>query len=80
MLGKKKFENPDFSSGEIEVRYEDGEVCIYASASGLKDIISHCEALIKEQPGEHIHLEDYEVLTTKSLRLVMERFSSLNSG
>lgn len=74
MFSKKKFEAPDFSSGEIEVRYEDGEVCLYATDSGLKDIISHCEALMKKEPGEHTHMEDYEILTAKSLRLVMGRF------
>ena len=69
MASKNEFQKPDFLNGEIEVRYENGEVCIYATESGLRDIAEHCKSLMSGQPGDHIHFEDYEVLTIKSLRL-----------
>ena len=71
---KKKFVPPDFSTGEIEVRFEDSEFCIYATDSGLEKLISYCESLLKDEAGEHIHLEDYDVLTANSLKGVIAKF------
>lgn len=73
---KNQFSKPDFSKGDIELRFEKDEICIYASEKGLKRLIGFCEDLI-EKPGQgHIHLEDYEALTTESLRGTIAIFPS----
>ena len=67
----KKFIRPVFDHKCIEFRYTDEEVCIYGTRKGLKKLsdlclqLVHCEQTLKT---EHIHLEDYEVLTSNSLR------------
>ena len=71
---KNEFIPPDFSTGDIEVRSEDGEFCIYATDTGLEKLISYCQSLIKDKGGEHIHLEDYDVLTASSLKGVIAKF------
>lgn len=57
---------PNFKNRHIELRFEDEEVCIYATKEGLKQIIDFCEKLISKPQIGHIHLEDYEVLTDES--------------
>lgn len=69
-----KFVHPDFSSGDIELRFENGEVCIYATDEGLGKLISFCEALKQKRVTEHLHLEDYSVLTEASLNGVIGKF------
>jgi len=63
---RKEFKQPDFKTGIIELRCEDEEVCIYATAAGLRQLIEFCEALLARGHG-HTHLEDYEILTENSL-------------
>jgi len=63
-----EFKKPDFSKRGLELRFEDGVVCIYATPEGLKRFISYCNELLDKQSKEHIHLEDYEILTNKSLK------------
>lgn len=73
---RNEFSPPDFSRGDLELRFEEDEICIYASEKGLKRLIDLCESLI-EKPGQgHIHLEDYEVLTTESLKGTIGIFPS----
>lgn len=65
---KKKFIPPVFSTRDIELRFESGEICIYGSEKGLKKLIDLCQTLIDSPQKSHIHLEDFEVLTAESLR------------
>ena len=71
------FLRPDFSNGDIELRIEDDNVCIYATDAGLGKIISFCESLMEAKGNEHIHLEDYAILTEKSLKGVIARFEKM---
>ena len=69
------FRKPDFRSKDIELRYENGEICIYGSADGLKRIIAFCQKLIDRPAIGHIHLEDYEILTPESEKGAIAIFS-----
>ena len=60
------FRKPDFRTKDLELRYENGEVCIYGTSEGLKGLISFCQKLLDRPAIGHIHLEDYEVLTPES--------------
>jgi len=63
------FRKPVFEGkGIIEIRFESGEVGLYATKEGLKAIIALCSRLIEDDKEIHIHLEDYEILTKQSLR------------
>ncbi len=74
----KNFSQPSFSQGELELRCEVNEVAIYATQSGLSKLAELCAALAQKKvfESEHIHLEDYELLTPKSLKGVIAVFES----
>ena len=40
------FRKPDFSSKDVELRYENGIICIYGTPHGLKKIAEFCKKLI----------------------------------
>ncbi|GFE56724.1 hypothetical protein [Geobacter sp. AOG1] len=63
-----KFIKPNFAKGEIELRVENDEVCIYATSAGLEKLASFCNELISNPRKGHIHLEDYELLTENSMK------------
>ena len=63
---KEKFKEPIFSTGDIELRFEDGIVCLYGTEKGLKRLAEFCYELINHPSQGHIHLEDYEILTKES--------------
>ncbi len=69
----EKFVYPDFSTGDIELCFKNNEVCIYATDKGLEKLISFCDLLRKKKEIEHLHLEDYAVLTETSLTGVIVR-------
>jgi len=71
---KKEFKAPDFQENDLELRVEDGEVCIYATKSGLQALSDFCVKLINKPDIGHIHLEDYEILTPSSLQGVIAIF------
>jgi hypothetical protein len=64
----KKFKEPNFGNRHIELRFDEEEVCIYATKTGLEKLIYFCKSLLDNPQKAHIHLEDYEVLTKESLR------------
>lgn len=64
----KDFKKPVFRSGDIELRFENEEVCIYATARGLSRLIEFCQMLLEDPKRGHIHMEDYEILTDTSLK------------
>lgn len=63
----ESFKKPDFSEGKIELRYENEEMCIYGTREGLQDIIKLCQGLLDKGKSDHIHLEDYVLLTSNSI-------------
>ena len=71
---KNQFVPPDFAVGDIELRFQEDEICIYASDNGLKKLIEFCQMLLDNPQKGHLHLEDYKVLTSDSLRGVMATF------
>ena len=66
-----KFIKPDFSNASIEFRVVNDEVCIYATSKGLEKLAAFCGRLAENKKQDHIHLEDYEVLTPNSLRAII---------
>ena len=76
MSGEKieSFSKPDFTEGSVEFRYQDDEICIYATEEGLEELIFLFKNLIRKKPPSHIHLEDYEILTNSSLKAVIGKF------
>lgn len=62
-----KFVKPDFTKKSLELRYENNELCIYGTEEGLKRLSDLILNLINKPKQSHIHLEDYELLTDKSL-------------
>ncbi len=79
----KSFRYPDFSTGALELRYEEGEVCIYGTPQGLARLAKLCaetsDKLRKRfntSGSEHTHLEDYEILTGDSLRGTIAVFTN----
>lgn len=69
---------PVFEKGSLELRFESGEVAIYGTKDGLKKLSEVCLDIVKRlerSSTEHVHLEDMEVLTPDSLRIVIAGFS-----
>ncbi len=62
-----KFVKPDFSEKSVELRCENKEVCIYGTKEGLQKLSDLILDLISKPERGHIHLEDYALLTKKSL-------------
>ena len=62
-----KFVEPNFSRKDLELRFENNEICIYGTKEGLKKISELIINLIEHPKKGHIHLEDYELLTDDSL-------------
>ena len=62
-----KFIEPDFSKKDLELRFENNEICIYGSKEGLKKLSELIINLIEHPKKGHIHLEDYDFLTDNSL-------------
>lgn len=68
------FRRPDFDTRHLELRFEDEEVCIYATPTGLEKLMAFCKQLLDNPRIGHIHLEDYEILTRDSLTGVLAVF------
>ncbi len=64
------FPVPLFEDGELELRYDRGQICIYGTRIGLKKLAQLCLELaqqVEEKTTVHVHLEDYHFLTSHSL-------------
>ena len=72
----KKWRKPIFKERHIELRFEDEEVCIYATRLGLERIVEFCNYLLDhpQRGAGHVHLEDYELLTAASEKGVIALF------
>jgi len=69
---------PNFGKQHIELRFENDEICIYATRVGLERIVAFCNYLLDHprRGAGHVHLEDYEILTKDSLRGTIAVFMS----
>jgi len=74
----RKFREPSFENEKrhIELRFEGEEICIYATSTGLEELMTFCRQLLDKPRIGHIHLEDYEILTKDSLRGTIAVFVS----
>jgi hypothetical protein len=74
IITMNSFTPPSFESGDVELRFENGEVMVYGTPRGLTRLADFCLRLAKDvdlddaRGTEHIHLKDYQLLSTCSLR------------
>jgi hypothetical protein len=67
----KEFVRPIFDGKCLEFRYTNDEICIYGNPEGMKKLSDFCLQLaniVRNHETEHIHLGDYDILTSSSLR------------
>ena len=57
----------------IMVKAEHGEVVISANREGLLSLTKQLAALAEEQPGTHIHYDEYNSLEEGSAELIIEK-------
>lgn len=57
----------------ISSRIENGAAVISANREGLLSLAKHLEALAKENPGSHIHYDEYNSLEEGSFELIIEK-------
>ena len=53
-----EFIPPDFSKGDLELRFENKVVCIYGTKEGLKKLAKIILELIENPDQGHVHLEN----------------------
>lgn len=68
------FRQPEFSNKNMELRFDDKEICIYMTREGLLKLIDICSLLLNNPHKGHVHLEDYQILTKESLRCTIAVF------
>ncbi len=79
----KTFVRPVFDGKCLELRCTDGEVCIYGNRDGMKKLSDFCLRLAdlgSDKETEHIHIEDYGILTQSSLRGTIAVFGGAKEG
>lgn len=57
----------------ISVQMDHGAVVLSANEAGLLSLVNHLEALAKGEPGDHIHLDQYNALEDGSAELIIEK-------
>lgn len=67
MNSSPKFIRPEFGERCLEFRCENNEICVYGTRDGLKTLSDLILRLVERSKEDHIHLEDYELLTKESL-------------
>lgn len=69
------FKEPEFTNEQsVELRCTSGEVCIYGTPSGLRRLSELIATLSRAAENDHVHLEDYGLLTFASLKAVIAVF------
>ena len=64
-----QFVKPDFKQGELELRIENNEICIYGTPEGLRQLAKRCLQLVEQPAQQHIHLDTPPgLLTEKSVK------------
>lgn len=72
----KSFTEPNFSEGIIEFRIDGNEVSIYGTPEGLRWLAQKCLVLVDAGKKNHLHLDDYHVLTKESKPATLANFPS----
>ena len=57
----------------IKVRVDGGTVVISANKEGLLSLAAHLKSLANEEPGSHIHYDEYNSLEDGSSELTIEK-------
>ena len=58
---------------QIRVRTEDNAVVVSANREGLLSLAGIMKTLAEEEPGSHIHLDEYSSLEDNSAELIIEK-------
>ena len=61
------------AGASILVKAENGAAVVAANREGLLSLAAHLTALAGEEPGAHIHLDDFNSLEDGSAELILER-------
>ena len=76
-MSKPQSESPDFGTGEVRFSVnEEDEVCVYCTQDGLQRLVDVASRLLVSKRGGHVHLEDYALLTSDSMKAVIAVFPS----
>ena len=78
---KQTFQEPDFSSANLEFRIDNDEVCIYGTSDGLRWLADQCLSLAESSRKQHVHLEDFHMTTEGSKPATLALFlKKINTG
>ena len=69
-----KFVRPDFSENQLEFRENPKSIYIYGTAKGLRWLAQKCLVLVDAGKKDHLHLQDYQVLTKASKPAALAQF------
>lgn len=61
------FIKPVFDGKGLELRFDNNEVCIYGTKEGLRKLADIISSVANGSVGNHVHLEDRNLLTDISL-------------
>ena len=56
----------------ISTSVQNGEIVITANREGLFSLARNIEALAEQEPGAHIHLDEYNSLEDGSVELIID--------
>ena len=56
----------------ISTSVQNGEIVITANREGLISLARNIEALAEQEPGAHIHLDEYNSLEDGSVELIID--------
>ena len=73
-MASSKFQAPQFGDKQLELRCEKDEIAIYATEDGLRKLAELCRLLLAEPQRQHLHLEDYSILSANSLKGTLALF------
>lgn len=68
-----KFVEPKLDPNLVEFRCIDGEVALYFNKAGMERLIALMKGMADKSTG-HVHLQDYELLSSDSLPAVLGFF------
>jgi hypothetical protein len=69
-----EFKKPNFKDKDLELRFENNEVCIYGTKEGFQKLSDLILNLVAKPKQGHIHLKDYNLLAKDSFEGVIAIF------
>lgn len=76
---KTKFFVPNFNNGCVEIRADNDGISLYFTDHGIDRFINILMILKQNGGDNHIHLEDFEILTKNSIPCALAVFKQTNN-